>query len=102
MIIKKLLVASLSALMVLYGNAQGSKPTVKPYKIQIAGKQLTIKSNQPIQQVMVWTTEGHRVVEQKNINNNFFMIELPVYRKVFYLLIGLTNTKIYTEKIGVL
>lgn len=102
MIIKKLLVASLSASMVLYGNAQGSKTTAKPYKIQIAGKQLTIKSNKPIQQVMIWTTEGHRVVEQKNINNNFFSIELTVNRKVFYLMIGLTNTKIFTEKIGIL
>jgi len=83
-------------------KAQSSKKDTKPYRVITSGRQLTIKSNKTINNIMVWTTDGNRVVEQKNINNNSFTIDIPVYRKAFYLMIGLTNGKIYTEKIGVL
>lgn len=83
-------------------KAQSSKKETKPYRVITSGRQLTIKSNKTINNIMVWTTDGNRVVEQKNINNNSFTIDIPVYRKAFYLMIGLTNGKIYTEKIGVL
>jgi len=83
-------------------QAQSSKKETKPYKVITSGRQLTIKSSKTISNVMVWTTDGNRVVEQKNINNNSFTIDIPVYRKAFYLMIGLINGKIYTEKIGVL
>ncbi len=83
-------------------KAQSTKKETKPYRVITSGRQLTIKSNKTINNIMVWTTDGNRVVEQKNINNNSFTIDIPVYRKAFYLMIGLTNGKIYTEKIGVL
>jgi hypothetical protein len=83
-------------------QAQPFNKETKPYKVITSGRQLTIKSSRAINNVMVWTTDGNRVVEQKNINNNSFTIDIPVYRKAFYLMIGLTNGKIYTEKIGVL
>lgn len=83
-------------------KAQSSKKDTKPYRVITSGRQLTIKSNKTINNIMVWTTDGNRVVEQKNINNNSFTIDIPVYRKAFYLMIGLTNGKIYTEKIGIL
>lgn len=83
-------------------QAQSSKKETKPYKVITSGRQLTIKSNKTINNIMVWTTDGNRVVEQKNINNNSFTIDIPVYRKAFYVMIGLTNGKIYTEKIGIL
>ena len=83
-------------------KAQSSKKETKPYRVITSGRQLTIKSNKTINNIMVWTTDGNRVVEQKNINNNSFTIDIPVYRKAFYLMIGLTNGKIYTEKIGIL
>ena len=83
-------------------QAQSSKKETKPYKVITSGRQLTIKSSKTISNVMVWTTDGNRVVEQKKINNTSFTIDIPVYRKALYLMIGLTNGKIYTEKIGVL
>lgn len=79
-------------------QAQSSKKETKPYKVITSGRQLTIKSSKTISNVMVWTTDGNRVVEQKKINNTSFTIDIPVYRKAFYLMIGLTNGKIYTEK----
>ena len=82
-------------------HAQGNYKQVKPYKLQASGRQLTIKSNAPIHHIMLWTIDGNRVVEQKNINNNSFTIDIPVYRKAFYLMIELTNGKIFTEKIGI-
>jgi len=83
-------------------QAQTEKKDTKPYRVITSGRQLTIKSSKTINNIMVWTTDGNRVVEQKNINNNSFTIDIPVYRKAFYLMIGLTNGKIYTEKIGIL
>lgn len=83
-------------------KAQSTKKETKPYRVITSGRQLTIKSSKTINNIMVWTTDGNRVVEQKTINNNSFTIDIPVYRKAFYLMIGLTNGKIYTEKIGVL
>ena len=83
-------------------KAQSTKKETKPYRVITSGRQLTIKSSKKINNIMVWTTDGNRVVEQKNINNNSFTIDIPVYRKAFYLMIGLTNGKIYTEKIGIL
>lgn len=81
--------------------AQPLKKEPKPYKVLTSGRQLTIKSNKNIQHVMLWTTGGDRVIEQKDINNNSFTIDIPISRKAFFLMIGLTNGKIYTEKIGV-
>lgn len=73
----------------------------KPYKVLTSGKQITIKSNREIKHVMIWTTGGDRVVEQNNINNNSISIDIPINRKAFYLMIGLSNGKVYTEKIGI-
>jgi hypothetical protein len=74
---------------------------IKPYKITSSGRQLFIKSNKTIQHVMVWTTDGNRVVEQKNINNNNITIDIPISRRTFFLMIGLADGKIYTEKLMV-
>lgn len=83
------------------GQAQPGKKETKPYKVVTAGKQLTIKSNKNIQHVMLWTSSGHRVVEQRGINATSFSFEIPVNEKLFFLMIGLTGGKIFTEKIGV-
>jgi hypothetical protein len=72
----------------------------KPYKIFTAGKQITIKSIKGIKQVMLWTTGGNRVIEQKEINNDSYVMNVPVNQKTFFLMIGLNDGKIYTEKIG--
>jgi hypothetical protein len=81
--------------------AQNVQKEIKPYKILTSGRQLTIRSSKAIDHVMVWTTNGNRVVEQKSINSNSFTINIPINRSTFFLMIGLTNGKIYTEKIGV-
>ncbi len=72
----------------------------KPYKVLTSGRQLIIKSTKAIQHVMLWTTTGDRVVEQRGVNNTSFTIDVPVNKKAFFLMVGLANGKVYTEKIG--
>jgi hypothetical protein len=83
------------------GEAQPVKKETKPYKVLTSGKQVTIKSNKTIQQVMLWTSGGHRVVEQREINTGTVTFTIPVNEKVFFLMVGLEGRKIYTEKIGI-
>jgi hypothetical protein len=83
------------------GNNETTTKEARPYKILTSGRQITIKSIRNIQHVMLWTTSGYRVVEQKEINNNSIVINIPVSHKTFFLMIGLNNGKIYTEKIGI-
>ena len=94
--------ASLSVLL-LTTQAQptGDPKANKPYKVLTSGKQVTIKSIKNIQHVMLWTTGGDRVVEEKNINSSTFIINVPVSHKTFFLMVTLSDGKIYTEKIGV-
>lgn len=73
----------------------------KPYKLLTSGKQITIKSTRDIKHVMVWTINGNRVVEQREINNTYYTFSVPDNQKNFYLMIGLDGGKIYTEKLGV-
>ena len=104
--IRRLLTAVSLLLFVVTSQAQlaGNETIIKeskPYKILTSGRQITIKSSKNIQHVMVWTTSGYRIVEQKGINNNSFVINIPVNQKTFFLMIGLSDGKIYTEKIGI-
>ena len=39
-------------------------------------------------------------IEQKEINNSNFVVNIPVNQRSFFLMIGLSDGKIYTEKIG--
>ena len=73
----------------------------KPYKLSTSGKQVTIRSSKGIRHVMLWTAGGNRVIEQKEINNNSYVLDIPVSHKTFFLMIGLRDGKIYTEKIGI-
>lgn len=104
--IRRLLTAVSLLLFVVTSQAQlaGNETIIKeskPYKILTSGRQITIKSSKNIQHVMVWTTSGYRIVEQKEINNNSFVINIPVNQKTFFLMIGLSDGNIYTEKIGI-
>jgi hypothetical protein len=80
---------------------QFNKKETKPYKILTSGKQITIKSSRKIQHVMLWTNNGHRVVEQREINADTYYFIIPINDKIFFLMIGLEGGKIYTEKIGI-
>jgi len=70
-------------------------------KIQSLGRKLQMKCSEEIKDVMLGTTNGYKVVEQKQINSSSFVLNIPVSQKAFFLMIGLNNGKIYTEKIGV-
>lgn len=99
-------VCRLTALLLLSvfwvaGEAQPVKKEAKPYKVLTSGRQLTIKSTRSIKNVMLWTTGGDRVIEQRDINNNSVTFEIPISRRAFFLMVGLANGKVYTEKIGV-
>jgi hypothetical protein len=91
----------LLSVLFIAGEAQPVKKETKPYKVLTTGRQLTIKSTKSIQNVMLWTTGGDRVVEQKSINNNSITIDIPINRKAFFLMVELSNGKVYTEKIGI-
>ena len=83
------------------GPAVVSKPVPKPYTVLTNGKHITIKSNKNIKHVMLWTTRGDRVVEQREINDNSYTINITINEKVFFLMVGMADGKIYTEKIGI-
>ena len=79
---------------------QPVKKETPPYQVITSGKQIIIKSNRNIRHVMLWTSRGHRVVEQRDINAASYTFTIPVDEKIFYLMLGLEDGKIYTEKIG--
>jgi hypothetical protein len=85
------------------GQTTGSTTTkeIKPYKVLVAGKQVTVKSNKAIQQIMLWTHNGDRLVEQRQLNTGQYSFTIPISGNIFYLMIGLTNGKVYTERIGI-
>ncbi len=98
--VRKFIAVALLFLMFTQAQAQSVKKETKPYKVLSSGKQLTIKSNKNIQHVMLWTSNGHRVVEQREINASSFSFVIPVNEKFFFLMISLTGGKVFTEKIG--
>jgi hypothetical protein len=73
----------------------------KPYRILTSGKSITVKSTKDIKSIMVWTADGHRVLEQKEINANSYNFRITINAKVFFLMVQLVDGKTYTEKIGV-
>ena len=82
-------------------NDDPAKAEAKPYKILTSGKQVTIKSTKDIKHIMLWTNGGNRLVEQKEINASSYTFTIPVEGKYFFLMVGMMNGKIYTEKIGI-
>lgn len=103
-VIRRLLAVSILSASLFVSQAQlettPAKKESKPYKVLTAGKQITIKSNKEIKHVMLWTAGGNRVVEQREINNSSFTLTIPVNQRAFFLMVGLSDGKIYTEKIG--
>ena len=83
------------------GGSQSVKKESKPYKFLTSGKEITIKSSLNIQHIMVWTTSGHRVVEQRDINAASFTFTIPINEKIYFMMVGLEGGKVYTEKIGI-
>ncbi len=93
-------------LLFVFAQAQGvkeisSKKEPRPYQLLNTGKQFTLKSKKNIQHVMLWTSGGHRVVEQREINSTSYSFTIPMNEKVFFLMVGFDGGKVYAEKIGV-
>ena len=82
-------------------SVRSSMDPKKPYKILTSGKQITVKSSKNIKNVMVWTSSGHRIVEQREINEPSFSFSVNVGEKVFFLMIQFEGSRPYTEKIGI-
>lgn len=76
-------------------------PVAKPYKILTNGKQITIQSKHDIRSVMVWTSSGHRIIEQKEINAASYKFTISVNERVFFMMLETVDGKRFTEKIGV-
>ena len=97
-------VIAISFLSVLLHAQPSSKEETgtKPYKILTSGKQITVKSNKNISNIMVWTASGHRIVEQREVNEPSFSFNVSnVNEKVFFIMILYEGKKPFTEKIGI-
>jgi hypothetical protein len=75
--------------------------TKPPYKILTSGKRITIKSKSHIKRLMVWTSSGHRIVEQHQLDTPEYNFTVPTDEKVFFLMLETNNGNRYTDKIGV-
>jgi len=73
----------------------------KPYRILTSGKLVTIKSTKTIKNVMVWTSGGNRIIEDKNVNASNYNFRITVNEKIFFIMVQLADGKTYSEKIGV-
>lgn len=73
----------------------------KPYRILTSGKSVTIKSTKTIKNVMVWTSGGNRIIEDKNVNASNYNFRITVNEKIFFIMVQLMDGKTYSEKIGV-
>ena len=80
-------------------SAEKNNP--KPYKILTSGKQITIKATREINSLMVWTADGNRIVEQKDIHNSAYTFRVTNQEKVFFVMVKLSDGKVYSEKIGI-
>ena len=78
-----------------------TSPVTKPFKVLTNGKQITIQSNQIMRSVIVWTSSGHRIVEQKDLNTTSHSFTVPTKENIVFLLIEFSDGKRYTEKMGV-
>lgn len=72
-----------------------------PYRILTTGKMVTIKSTKNIKSIMVWTSGGNRIIEDKKVNSTNYNFRITVNEKIFFLRVQLADGKTYTEKIGI-
>ena len=82
-------------------DVKENEKTNKPYRILTSGKLVTIKSTKPIKNVMVWTSGGNRVLEEKNVNTSSYNFRITVNERTFFIMVQLVDGKTYSEKIGV-
>ena len=73
----------------------------KPFKILTSGKKITIQSKQNLKTVIVWTANGHRLIDEKNVNATTYSFNVTIPEKVFYVRVDMEDGKMYTQKLGV-
>ena len=74
---------------------------IEPFRILTSGKKITIQAKQNIKAVMLWTSNGHRVIEQKDINAETYSFTITISEKVFFLRVDMADGKMFTKKIGI-
>lgn len=84
-----------------YPGRSVADSAAKPFRILTHGKEITIRSQQTMNSVLVWTARGHRVVEQKDLNAQDFSFTVTVNEKIFFVMIRMKNGQTYSEKIGI-
>ena len=82
----------------------GIEKTPPPFKILTSGKRITVQgknSNNNIKRILVWTSSGHRIVEQHDLDVSSYYFTVPGNERVFFLMLEMKDGKRYTEKFGV-
>ncbi len=103
---KHILIALMCLAIYLPSFTQGSKATVKvetaakPYKLITSGTNVTIRSTTAIKSILVWTAEGKRIVEEKEINATNYNFRLTANARYFFIRIQMKDGKSFSEKIG--
>ena len=83
------------------GKPLVERKEVKPYKILTSGKHITVQSKNNIKRIMVWTSSGHRIVEQHELDVPSYNFTIPTEDKIFFLMLETNNGNRYTDKFGV-
>ena len=82
------------------GQAPAQNNVTRPFKMYSAGKQLTLRSPKPMHRILVWTIEGDRLAEWREAASSQVTIELPVFRKVYFLMVVFADGKVWSGKIA--
>jgi hypothetical protein len=77
------------------------KKVTKPYRILTSGKRITVQSRNNIKRILVWTSSGHRIVEQHELDVPSYNFTIPGEEKIFFLMLETNNGNRYTDKFGV-
>src|SRR5579885_64891 len=81
------------------------RKAAKPFKILTSGKQITVKSidnTNNLKQILVWTSSGHRIVEQHELDVPSFDFTVSgINAKIFFMLVEFKDGKRVSEKFGV-
>jgi hypothetical protein len=106
LILKAILVFTLFSITCIIsgqGNAARNNELtepVKPFKVLTNGKQITIQSKQNLKSLMVWSSSGHRIVEEKELKTTSYSFTVPSKEKICFIVIETLEGKRFTEKIG--
>ena len=82
-------------------SAKIESKSTEPFRILTSGKRITIQAKQNIKEVMVWTSNGHRLIEQKEINSSTYSFDVTIAEKIFFLRVDMADGKMFTKKIGI-